>query len=133
MLFLDQANLFGGISDNLPQLQVLRLNYTRKFQEQSLSYAFGYGAHFESVGRAFARQITSRETQFFARQQPQFLLELTLGTFISSPVSSVSSSGSGQYYQFEPLEVEDFESDEDVQSDPDADSDSDGSTGSGYS
>ncbi|KAJ2913054.1 hypothetical protein MD484_g7353, partial [Candolleomyces efflorescens] len=131
MLLLDQADLFSGISDNLPRLQILKLDHTVKLQDDdpaaNFFYYFTYGPHYTLPNKAFARQITSHKSQFFAQRRPQFLLELTTGTLMCSPVDSVSSSGSHCYqFQF----IEGFES-EDSETDLDADPDSDASIRSG--
>ncbi|KAJ2934114.1 hypothetical protein H1R20_g2997, partial [Candolleomyces eurysporus] len=103
------ANLFREISDNLPQLEILRLEHTRKFQ-RSFGCGYACGQYFQTVGRAFASHIISSKSQFSSKRQPQFDLDAAGTTFISKPVGAASSgsdpetgsgSGSGEYYRFD--------------------------------
>ncbi|RXW19356.1 hypothetical protein EST38_g6495 [Candolleomyces aberdarensis] len=103
------ANLFSEISDNLPQLEILRLEHTRKFQ-RSFGCGFACGQYFQTVGRAFANHIMSSKSQFFSKRPPQFDLAAAGTTFISKSVSAASSgsgpdsgggSGGGEYYRFD--------------------------------
>ncbi|RXW19355.1 hypothetical protein EST38_g6496 [Candolleomyces aberdarensis] len=109
------ANLFREISDNLPQLETLRLEHTRKFQS-SFGCGFAYEQYFQTVDRAFASRIISSESQFFHKRRPQFDLEAAGTTFISKPVHAASSgsesdsgigSGGGRYYRFDLLKASD--------------------------
>ncbi|KAJ2934117.1 hypothetical protein H1R20_g2998, partial [Candolleomyces eurysporus] len=108
------ANLFTEISDNLPQLETLRLQLTRKFQS-SLGCGFAYEQYFRTVDKAFASRIISSESQFYHKRRPRFDLDAAGTTFISKPVSAASSgsepdsgirngSGGGGYYRFDLLE-----------------------------
>ncbi|KAJ2934116.1 hypothetical protein H1R20_g2995, partial [Candolleomyces eurysporus] len=117
------ANLFSGISENLPHLQTLHLEPTRNFQG-----GFGSRCPFEQYfepGRALVSHIISSKSHFLSKRQPQFDLDAAGTAFISKSVGAASSgsesdlaSGSAgrEYYRFDFLDDSD-----NLESQPDED------------
>jgi hypothetical protein len=54
-----------------------------------------------SISLLFALQITSHESHFSAKRQPQFMLRAAGSAFVSVPVGLESGSG---YYRFDQLD-----------------------------
>ncbi|KAJ2913056.1 hypothetical protein MD484_g7356, partial [Candolleomyces efflorescens] len=104
------GSILGGISDNLPQLETLRLQHTRKFQK-SFGCGFACGQYFQTVSRAFASHVS--KSQVSAQRKPEFFLEAAGTTFVSKPArrlgsqSGDSDSGNGQRYRFHLLNSSD--------------------------
>ncbi|KAJ2934110.1 hypothetical protein H1R20_g2993, partial [Candolleomyces eurysporus] len=113
------AKLFSEISDNLPQLETLQLEHTRKFMTM---FGCGDGCRasdsLRTVERAFANYVVRSKSQFTAKRQPQFVLEAAESTFISKSVSAersgsesdlASGSRSVEYYRFDLNPSDDLE------------------------
>lgn len=91
-LFAPQADLFSGISDNLPRLQTFRLCHTRKLQEEIELRL----SHTKTVSEKFVYRIAHSESRFSAKRQPRFILRAGGSGFV--PVlDEGSDSGSGWY------------------------------------
>lgn len=101
----------GEISEKLPQLQVLRLEYTRKFQG-GFYCGEECNEYYQLIDRVFAHHIV-KSPAFWSKRQPQFVLSAAGTRFISTSVTTDESdpgleNGSGQYYRFKPLNDSDY-------------------------